>query len=269
MCDGSGMNPIVGPRFHKIATDYDLCAREFEKLPAEHQAAFEVIRFPGAHPIAMSAEWLGHRGGHRGGQRVPRWAANVAVPRGDVLPEAPLEFGRFGPGVAQLQQFLIERGMMSPDAIHHRAGLFGPQTAQAVNRVRASLGLAAADGTFDLETRASLLHPGMMTRTQFCALAKASKPAPPPPDLETELSDAEVAEPEVAEPDAGVTTVADTAAEPVAAPVVTAEDPAWARWGQELAVLDSMGFEQNEDLIKLLDRAQGSLNIVISQLLPQ
>jgi len=43
--------------------------------------------------------------------------------------------------------------------------------------------------------------------------------------------------------------------------------PSWAKWERELEVLGSMGFERNDGLVKLLERSEGSLNIVISHLL--
>lgn len=42
-CDASGMSPIVGVRYHKIGTDYDLCHAEFLKLSEAEKAAFEKI----------------------------------------------------------------------------------------------------------------------------------------------------------------------------------------------------------------------------------
>jgi hypothetical protein len=42
-CDASGMNPIVGTRFHKIGEDYDLCEAEFAKLSEADKALFEKI----------------------------------------------------------------------------------------------------------------------------------------------------------------------------------------------------------------------------------
>merc|ERR1712137_1229986 len=57
--------------------------------------------------------------------------------------------------------------------------------------------------------------------------------------------------------------------EEVAAEEITAEeaDPRWTKWASELAVLDSMGFPQSDTMVELLETAQGSLNIVIAQLL--
>merc|ERR1719183_1852003 len=73
-----------------------------------------------------------------------RRAAAEGVPRGesDPLPPAPVQFGQFGPGVAQLQAFLIEHGLMSPDDIRWRAGVFGPRTANAIYRFQVAAGLA-------------------------------------------------------------------------------------------------------------------------------
>jgi hypothetical protein len=50
ICDASGINPIVGPRFHLIGGDYDLCESEFLKLSQKEQLAYEVIEAPGLTP---------------------------------------------------------------------------------------------------------------------------------------------------------------------------------------------------------------------------
>jgi len=53
-CDLSGMCPIVGPRYNKVAHNYDLCREEFEKLDAESKMAYECIPVPGARPQAIA-----------------------------------------------------------------------------------------------------------------------------------------------------------------------------------------------------------------------
>lgn len=45
-CDGSGQNPIVGPRFRLKGANYDLCEKEFGKLTEEQRADFERIDVP-------------------------------------------------------------------------------------------------------------------------------------------------------------------------------------------------------------------------------
>jgi hypothetical protein len=42
-CDASGIRPIVGPRYHKRGTNYDLCEAEFLKLEKDDQTVFEKI----------------------------------------------------------------------------------------------------------------------------------------------------------------------------------------------------------------------------------
>lgn len=73
-CDRSGMKPIVGPRFHVMGANYDLCLGEFNKLSEDEKVKFVKIEVPGTNPVSCSdgtpvAGWpLGcHRGGHRGG----------------------------------------------------------------------------------------------------------------------------------------------------------------------------------------------------------
>lgn len=55
-CDVSGENPIAGRRFHLIGHNYDLNEAEFNKLPEEHQALYEVIDRPGAVPKNHSSK---------------------------------------------------------------------------------------------------------------------------------------------------------------------------------------------------------------------
>jgi len=45
-CDKTGMNPIVGNRYHLVGHNYDLCEAEFLKLAADEQAKFEKIPPP-------------------------------------------------------------------------------------------------------------------------------------------------------------------------------------------------------------------------------
>jgi len=88
VCDKSGMNPIVGPRFHVPGNDYDLCAAEFAKLPEAERLLFVEISRPGVQPVscATGLPWGSplrghcsgggmHRGMHRdGGQGCPSFA---------------------------------------------------------------------------------------------------------------------------------------------------------------------------------------------------
>lgn len=46
VCDRSGMNPIIGPRYHVPGADYDLCSAEFEKLPETERVLFVKIDHP-------------------------------------------------------------------------------------------------------------------------------------------------------------------------------------------------------------------------------
>ena len=45
-CDRSGMNPIVGMRFHLRGHNYDLCQAEYDKLSAAEQGQYEAIPPP-------------------------------------------------------------------------------------------------------------------------------------------------------------------------------------------------------------------------------
>lgn len=141
ICDHSGMNPIVGTRFHKMGEDFDLCEEEFAKLSEDDKVQYEVIERRGAQPVPFAQWKTSKKGGakkcgvkkcgtkkggtKKGGCRKTSqpqgpyyaWAANAAVAEGDVLPMATLETGRFGPGVEQLQRFLIKHDLMNEGAI--------------------------------------------------------------------------------------------------------------------------------------------------------
>jgi len=45
-CDATGQSPIVGPRFHKIGANYDLCKAAFEALPADEQKLYTRLDVP-------------------------------------------------------------------------------------------------------------------------------------------------------------------------------------------------------------------------------
>jgi hypothetical protein len=55
VCDRSGMSPIVGPRYHVLGADYDLCSAEFEKLPEAERVLFVKIEHPGSSPVPCGA----------------------------------------------------------------------------------------------------------------------------------------------------------------------------------------------------------------------
>jgi len=53
-CDRSGMNPIVGNRYHKRGQNYDLCQAEFDKISDEaERATYEKIVSPVKYPMAV------------------------------------------------------------------------------------------------------------------------------------------------------------------------------------------------------------------------
>jgi len=54
VCDASGMDPIIGPRFNKKGADYDLCEAEFAKLDESEKVGYVRIDHAGAPPINMA-----------------------------------------------------------------------------------------------------------------------------------------------------------------------------------------------------------------------
>lgn len=150
------------------------------------------------------------------------------MPRGEILPTPEFEAGSSGPGVEQLQRFLIARGLMSESAIRWRAGVFGPRTAQALHNYQASKQLRVIPGCFDTVTRASLLAD--------LAAANGTQPTP-------------------------------ASSAPVTGTPATSSSASHERWSHELDALKAMGFFHSVDyLIPLLERSRGSIDGVIAQL---
>jgi len=52
-CDGSGQDPLIGKRYHKIGQNYDLNEGEFAKLTRDEQEKYELIAFPGDVPVPV------------------------------------------------------------------------------------------------------------------------------------------------------------------------------------------------------------------------
>merc|ERR1719502_1962872 len=65
-CDKSGMNPIIGTRFHLRGHNYDLCQAEFDKLPANEKLLYEAIAPPA---LGAAGPWRPGGGGWPHGRR--------------------------------------------------------------------------------------------------------------------------------------------------------------------------------------------------------
>lgn len=107
------------------------------------------------------------------------------VPRGNLLPDAPLAPGSFGPGVEQLQQTLIDLGIMPARAIRWRSGFYARNTLFAI----ASLFNEETDdhqdrGIYTTAIRERLLR--MLGEQQQQAMP-TSKPSNPPPTSQKTL----------------------------------------------------------------------------------
>merc|ERR1719274_258366 len=64
-CDRSGMNPIVGIRYHLVGHNYDLCQAEFDKLDLAEKKLYQKIPPPFVHHIPAE-ETASHAGVHPG-----------------------------------------------------------------------------------------------------------------------------------------------------------------------------------------------------------
>jgi hypothetical protein len=101
------------------------------------------------------------------------------IPRGNLLPDAPLAPGSFGPGVEQLQQTLIDLGIMPARAIRWRSGFYARNTLFAI----ASLFNEETDdhqdrGIYTTAIRERLLR--MLGEQQQQAMPTLNKPSSPP-----------------------------------------------------------------------------------------
>ena len=54
-CDRSGMDPIVGIRYHLRGENYDLCQAEYDKLPKLSKALYDAIEPPSFSPDSTEA----------------------------------------------------------------------------------------------------------------------------------------------------------------------------------------------------------------------
>jgi len=321
-CDRSGACPIVGNRWHKMGANYDLCDAEFALLTENEKFAYELIACPGDVPkpygyplhfededsvgtqaadllrtvltalqqnysvevdlVPRGAEHMhrsgqvtseiavdirapcmsqrrnkhkyghshgrrfGHAYGHRGAHRAHD--AGKVVQPGAVLPDAPLSIGSRGPGVAQLQEFLIKHGLLQRS---RRVDFFGPRTSTAIQAFQSIKGVATTSprGEYDDATRDALL-----------TLETPSRAADVPESAATEA------------------TVVDTVTEQVSAtesePASDESEPAGDSeplrsgvWEDELGVLASMGFHDREVLVPMLERANGRVDVVVSEII--
>ena len=101
-CDKSGMNPIVGFRYHLRGHNYDLCDAEYQKLPPKEQACFEKIAPPpkpkpfgggGGGGFGGPAAWGTHGGGW-GGRCGGGFGGGRGMHRGDGGPKLAARFVR-------------------------------------------------------------------------------------------------------------------------------------------------------------------------------
>merc|ERR1712195_438000 len=179
--------------------------------------------------------------------------ANASVPLGDRLPAGPIGFRSFGPGVAQLQIALIKAGVLDESAIRMHTGKFGPRTAEAIHALQEKYSLGGEPGVFDDNVAATLL--GKLDGTI------AEPEAAPEPEPEPEIEVAVAVAVEVAAPA--------PAPAPVVTPVAPSAPPSAppSKWQSELEVLAGMGFTDEAVLTPLLEKHNGSIIFVMTELL--
>lgn len=172
-CGASNISPIHGIRFHKIGEDYNLSQVEFAKLSEEDKRNYELINHPRAEPVpyyVKSPTQEDIKAGHVKqvlgmlfpGVQIIRIEQDhesneSEVARGKVLPVPSASIGSHGPGIEQLQRFLIKQKLMDPSAIQWCAGIFGPRTREAlVNFQKANKLEVEQAGVFDQVTSEKL-----------------------------------------------------------------------------------------------------------------
>lgn len=172
-CGASNISPIHGIRFHKIGEDYNLSQVEFAKISEEDKRNFELINHPRAEPVpyyVKSPTQEDIKAGHVKqvlgmlfpGVQIIRIEQDhesneSEVARGKVLPVPSASIGSHGPGIEQLQRFLIKQKLMDPSAIQWCAGIFGPRTREAlVNFQKANKLEVEQAGVFDQVTSEKL-----------------------------------------------------------------------------------------------------------------
>jgi len=206
-------------------------------ISPEPEVCIRRILFPGGYFDIQVVD--DHRARKQQGRRHHK---RQEVAAGEMLPETEsFGIGSYGPGVEQLQWFLISHKLMSPRAIAWRAGLYGPWTRRAIANFQNAEGLAVTElGQFDKTTRAALLS--------HVADKLETEPEPEP-------------EPETAPNATG------TEQQEQQEQQVTATPPPPAKWADELAVLRNMGFADTSALTNLLERKHGQIDLVVAEIL--
>mmetsp|Transcript_13780 Transcript_13780/g.35402 ORF Transcript_13780/g.35402 Transcript_13780/m.35402 type:complete len:601 (+) Transcript_13780:152-1954(+) len=188
----------------------------------------------GRHGHRSRGPHHGQRGhGHKWHKHGRRRHATHAVLAGEVLPEQLFGQGACGAGVQQMQNMLVDIGYLNPDALRPRhPGFFGPRTRSAIEGFQKDRQLVVT-GAFDVATRVELLR--VKTELEAPAVPVTAEPIQP--------------------------RVAPVQADPVQ------PEPEPVKWQDEIRMLRSMGFDNVELLMPILDRTNGHVDAVIAALL--
>merc|ERR1712166_265478 len=171
----------------------------------------------------------------------------------------PIGCRSFGPGVAQLQIALIKAGVLDESAIRMHTGKFGPRTAEAVYALQEKYSLGGEPGVFDDNVAATLLGKLDGTVVEPAAAPAAPAAAPAAPEVEVAV---EVAVEVPAPAPVAVAVAAAPAPAPAPAPVAPPS-----KWQSELEVLAGMGFTDEGVLTPLLEKHNGSIIFVMTEVL--
>lgn len=102
-----------------------------------------------------------HYTGDRGN---PYGTADGTVNTFDGMPAGTLQVGDRGVDVLKLQNTLVDQGYLDPKAVEGQWGIYGPETAAAVQKLQLEKGIVPARGNFDVRTQTALTQPAAAPR---------------------------------------------------------------------------------------------------------
>merc|ERR1712166_476224 len=186
-------------------------------------------------------------------QRQQRYQRPGGIAAGDVLPAAQFGIGAFGPGVKQLQWFLIANDFMDESAIKWRAGVYGPRTREAIYKFQVLNAVETENqGVYDqptVDALTSLVTVTTVTPTPTPTQPVETKAVETPPPVAPKPTAPSVPEPQQPSTPTPTPTTTTTPSPSDDDDLVVVDQP----WTEELKILEGMGFTDKEQLKLLLN----------------
>merc|ERR1712166_1415623 len=186
-------------------------------------------------------------------QRQQRYQRPGGIAAGDVLPAAQFGIGAFGPGVEQLQRFLIANDFMDESAIKWRAGVYGPRTREAIYKFQVLNAVETENqGVYDqptVDALTSLVTVTTVTPTPTPTQPVETKAVETPPPVAPKPTAPSVSEPQQPSTPTPTPTTTTTPSPSDDEDLVVVDQP----WTEELKILEGMGFTDKEQLKLLLN----------------